>query len=158
MANDLGMMVRIQGDASQLVKEMGKAGKSVDDAALTMGNAANLIKGGLASLGAVASVGVFAGMVKSAIDAADNLNDLSQRIGIGIKELASYELAAKQSGTSLEAVGKGVKNLAAYMVDHADRLKAVGIESKRSTKTFLLCLCRVESKHPPPFARTAQQR
>lgn len=69
------------------------------------------------------------GLVKTTIDAADNLNDLSQRIGINIKDLATWELAARQSGTSLESVAKGVKGLSTYMVENGAALRAAGINA-----------------------------
>ena len=79
------------------------------------------------ALGAALSAGGFAAMIKGTIDAADNLNDLSQRIGIGIKDLGGWTLAANQSGTSIESVAKGVKGLSTYMVEHRDKLRAAGI-------------------------------
>lgn len=83
-----------------------------------------------AALGVTLSVAGFAAFIKSTIDAADNLNDLSQRVGVGIKELAGYKLAAEQSGASLEAVARGVKGLATYMVEHTAELKKAGITAK----------------------------
>jgi hypothetical protein len=79
------------------------------------------------ALGAALSAGGFSAMIKGTIDAADNLNDLSQRIGIGIKDLGGWTLAANQSGTSIESVAKGVKGLSTYMVEHSDKLRAAGI-------------------------------
>jgi hypothetical protein len=78
-------------------------------------------------VGSALSVAGLTAMVKGTIDAADTMNDLSQRIGINVKSLAGWQLAANQSGTSIESVAKGVKGLSAYMVDHADKLKAAGI-------------------------------
>lgn len=84
--------------------------------------------GGLgATLGATLTVGGFTAFIKSTIDAADQMNDLSQRIGIAVKDLGTWELAAKSSGTSMESVARGVKGLSAYMHDHAKELKAAGI-------------------------------
>lgn len=78
-------------------------------------------------LGAGLSVGAFGAMIKGSIDAADALNDLSQKVGISVKELAKYELASKQSGTNLESFGKGIKGLAGNMVEHGDALRKAGI-------------------------------
>ena len=85
---------------------------------------------GMAGLGGILSgVGISA-MVKESIDAADAMNDLSQRIGIAVQDLAKYELAAKQSGTSMEAIARGVKGLAGSMLEHGDALKKAGITAK----------------------------
>jgi len=88
------------------------------------------LQGAMGALGATLSVGAFVAWQKSLIDAADNMQDLSQKVGIGVRELAGYKLAAEQSGTSLEAVAKGVKKLSTYMVEHGDKLKAAGITAK----------------------------
>ena len=46
-----------------------------------LGNESNRVKGLLAGLGVSLSVAGFAAMIKNAIDAADQLNKLSQKIG-----------------------------------------------------------------------------
>lgn len=71
-----------------------------------------------------------AASVTGAINSADALNDMSQRLGIGVKELAKYTLAAEQSGTSMEAVAAGVKGLAGNMATHDAALKAAGITAR----------------------------
>lgn len=81
----------------------------------------------LSAIGVTFSAAAAVAFVKGTIDAADGLNDLSQRVGINIQQLAGWTLAANQSGTSMESVAKGVKGLSVYMVDHADKLKAAGI-------------------------------
>ena len=85
---------------------------------------------GMAGLGGILSGAGIAAMVKQSIDAADAMNDLSQRIGIAVQDLAKYELAAKQSGTSMEAIARGVKGLAGSMLEHGDALKKAGITAK----------------------------
>ncbi len=87
----------------------------------------------LAGFGISASLGGFIAWQKHIIDTADELNDMSQRVGMAAKELAGYSLAAKQSGTSLETMAKGVKTLSGYMVEHADTLKKAGINATDSS-------------------------
>lgn len=93
----------------------------------SMSSAATLASSALSAIGVSFTAAAAVALVKGTIDAADGFNDLSQRVGIGIKELAGWTLAANQSGTSMEAVAKGVKSLSTYMVDHADKLKKAGI-------------------------------
>ena len=61
---------------------------------------AGTLSSSLAKLGVGLSVGTFAAFVKNSIDAADNINDLSQKIGVSVETLAGYKLAAEQAGTS----------------------------------------------------------
>ncbi len=93
----------------------------------SMSGAATLASSALAAIGVSFSGAAAVALIKGTIDAADGFNDLSQRVGIGIKELAGWTLAANQSGTSMESVARGIKSLSTYMVDHADKLKAAGI-------------------------------
>lgn len=86
--------------------------------------------GAYAALGSLAGVAVGGGLlasIKSTIDLGDQMNDLSQKVGINVKDLATWTLAANQSGTSIESVAKGVKGLSQYMVANGDALKKAGI-------------------------------
>lgn len=64
---------------------------------------------------------------KSTLEAGDAMNDLSQRVGIAVQDLAKYELASAQSGTTMESLAKGIKGLSTSMLEHGDALKAAGI-------------------------------
>lgn len=81
----------------------------------------------LGAIGVTASAAAMVAMVKGTIDAADGFNDLSQKVGISVRQLAGWTLAANQSGTSMESVAKGIKGLSGYMVEHGDKLRAAGI-------------------------------
>ncbi len=72
-----------------------------------------------AALGVSLGVGAFAAGVKSAIDYADRLNDLSKQTGIAVETLGGLGYAAKQSGVDLESVAKGVQKLARTMAEAA---------------------------------------
>ena len=64
----------------------------------------------IASIGAAASaaaVGVFA-LTKEAAAYGGKITDLSQRTGLGAEALSAMDLAAKQSGSSIEEVSKAV--------------------------------------------------
>jgi len=100
--------------------------------------ALNLALGGMgATLASTLSIGGIAALAKASIDAADAMNDLSQRVGVGIKDLAAWQLAANQSGTSLEAVAKGIKGLSSYIVDHRKELQAAGITATDANEALL---------------------
>lgn len=87
------------------------------------------LKTGILALGAATVAAGAAAMVmaKNMIDSADAMNDMSQRTGIAVKDLAMYEMAAKQSGTTMDAISIGVKGLSSVMVKHSEDLKAAGI-------------------------------
>lgn len=93
--------------------------------------------GGLSSvLGALVPIATGAGlaaMAKGAIDAADNMNDLSQKTGVSVESLSKFQQAANASGTSIEGVGAAMiklnKGLAAGTGPAADALKTLGISA-----------------------------
>lgn len=122
----------------QLLANMARLQRDMDDARRAVGGAMSDIErhvgaakaalGGLAAglLGGLSVAGLV-NVASKAIDAADAMNDLSQRVGISVKDLAKYELASKQSGTSMESLSKGIKGLAVNMSEHGDALKKAGI-------------------------------
>lgn len=90
-----------------------------------MGQAAKGI-GGL--MGALVPVGAIAGLTAIAgrsIDAADNLYDMSQRTGVAVETLSRFGNAAKDSGTSIEGVAKGMAQLAKRVADTGKSGEAV---------------------------------
>jgi hypothetical protein len=96
------------------------------------------------AIGAVAGalgVASFGAAIKSVIDYADNLNDLSKKTGIAVETLGGLGYAAKQSGVDLETVAKGTSKLSTLMAEAAGgsdkavaALKAVGISADELSK------------------------
>lgn len=107
-----------------------------------------------ASLGAGLSVGVFANWAKGLIDAADNVNDLSQKIGISVRDLGSWQLAAESSGASLETIGRGIKGLAPNITKFSKEFEALGISTKDPNKA-LIDLADVIAAMPDGFEKNA---
>ena len=77
------------------------------------------LSGALGTLAPLLSVAGLAGMVKGTLDAADNMNDLSQATGVSVEALSRFNKAAAVSGTNLEGVSKGLVKLNKAMVDAA---------------------------------------
>jgi len=107
-----------------------------------------------AALAAGAAVGVTIAFAKSIIDSADGLNDLSQRIGVSVRDLGKYQLAAEQSGASLEAIAKGSKGLADNLLKHGDALRKFGIDAT-SIDGALVQLADVFAGMPDGIEKTA---
>ena len=117
-------VARLRKDMEDVKRSVGGAmaevSKSVATAKAALGGLAAGLLGGLSVAGLVS-------VANRAIDAADAMNDLSQRVGIAVKDLAKYELAASQSGTTMESLAKGIKGLAGNLMEHGDALKKAGI-------------------------------
>jgi hypothetical protein len=121
----------------------------LDRARLALGNfggAADKISRSLNMLGISSglSAAALASWVKSGIDAADAMNDLSERTGIAVSTLAGLQYAAKLSDTSLESIAKGVNKLAIYIGDanrgndkYRETLNAIGITARDPEKALV---------------------
>lgn len=105
--------------------------------AANMGKAFEGVKGALAGIGAAVSVGALVDVVKSAIDAADHMNDLSKQTGIAVDTLGGLGFAAGQAGGDLESISdaagklnKSIAGAAGGNKGFADAFKALGINIK----------------------------
>lgn len=85
---------------------------------------------GLTAVGGALSAGAFAALVKSSIDAADRLSDLSAATGITVENLAGLGWVAQLTGTNLEDVSKAVNKLAVEMGENAEGFARLGITAK----------------------------
>lgn len=129
---------------------------SVRDNLAKLGDQSDRVKGLLAGLGVSLSAAGFVAMVKHAIDTADELNKLSQKIGISVEALSTLRFAAQLSDVSLETLQKGIKGLSQLMTeantgigDGAVVFDALGISVKnadgsmKSTQDVLLQVANV---------------
>ena len=133
-----------------------------------LGDESNRVKGLLAGLGVSLSVAGFATMIKSAIDAADHLNKLSQKIGISVEALSTLRFAAQLSDVSLETLQKGIKGLSQNITeantgigDGAQVFDALGVSVKnadgsmKSTEAVLLQVADVFANLEDGAVKTA---
>lgn len=84
-----------------------------------LADAARSVNGVLAGLGVALSAAGLGAMVKSALDSADALNKLSQRVGITVESLSTLVPAAELSGVSAQTFESGLKKLATAMLEAA---------------------------------------
>jgi hypothetical protein len=86
---------------------------------------------------AVAALGALTVAIGNSINNADAIRDLSIRIGVGTERLSEYAYAAKQTGTDIEGLGRGLKILSKNLAEAADPgsgkgklFEALGVEVK----------------------------
>jgi len=110
---------------------------SVGRSLTSLQGTARSLTGVLAGLGAGVSIAGLVGLVKGSIDAADNLNKLSQRVGTSVESLSKLQYAAKLSDISTEQLGDGLKKLAVNLQaagrgsgDAVEAFKALGFQQK----------------------------
>lgn len=122
---------------------------------------------GIAGFAAAAGV-AFAALVGHAINAADEMNDLSKSTGISTEALSQLKFAAEQSGTDLDSVVQGLKKLGTAAVSAAKGSTAqvaafgqLGVSVKdangelKGTEQLLLETAEVFSQYEDGVGKTA---
>ena len=142
----------------------GTAGK-VSGGLKGLAGAAGGLSGALGSLVPLATSAGLAAMAKGAIDAADNMNDLSQKTGVSVESLSKFQQAANASGTSIEGVGAAMiklnRNLATGNAGAAEALTSLGISATdasgklKSTDAIMLEVADKFAKMPDGANKTA---
>jgi len=108
------LRVVLGADTAALEKGLKDAGRSLDRFATGLASSLKV-----ATVGLAAAAGAMAVSIKGAVNEADELGKLAQKIGIPVEDLSALKHAADLSGVSLEALGKGVARLSKNMVDAA---------------------------------------
>lgn len=129
------LSIDLEARLAGLQEGMDKAGLLAQRNAEKIEASFNGIKDSAAALGTVLA-GAFAGfslvsIAKTAIDAADHLNDLSKATGIAVETLGGIGFAASQAGTDLDGVAAslGKLNLAIAKAGSGDKTVAGVFES-----------------------------
>ena len=130
-----------------------------------LAGAAGGLSGALGSLVPLATGAGLAAMAKGAIDAADNMNDLSQKTGVSVESLSKFQQAANASGTTIEGVGAAMiklnRNLATNNTGAAEALTGLGISATdasgklKSTDAIMLEVADKFAKMPDGANKTA---
>ena len=174
MAMDIKAAVKIQAsvDGTASINGLEKSLTNLDTKANGLNGTFGRIKGGagamtgaLGALVPAVAVGGLATLAKGSIDAADNLNDLSQRTGVSVESLSKFGAAANDSGSSVDEVAKAMGKLSKNIVDPASKtneaLRSIGVSSTdasgkiRSMDQIMLDIADKFAKMPDGAQKTA---
>ncbi len=107
--------------------------RALDASVLGLSGGMGALAGALAGVFSVASI-------KGAIDAADQLDDLSEKTGISVQQLGALRYAGEVTGTSTEALAGGIRKLTQNMAaaaggskEQAAAFQALGVRVTDST-------------------------
>lgn len=90
----------------------------------------------VAGLAGTLGVAAFGSLIKGAINAADALDEMSQRYGVSAKELSALQLAFKQAGMAPEAMAKSLGKLSLEIAKGGDGLAAIGVKARNADGTL----------------------
>jgi hypothetical protein len=129
--------VQGQGEIDGLSRSLVNLNKQAGTVGGGLGRMGQAAKGVGGLMGALLPVGAVAGLTaiaKGSIDAADNLNDMSQRTGVAVESLSRFGQAAQDSGSSIEGVAKGMGQLAKRITDPSSAaskaLSGIGVATR----------------------------
>lgn len=132
-----GVTVDFNANLVKLNSQVDKAFQRFDDFQKKAESMSAGINKSLGALGVGLSAGALVSFVKSGIDAADALNDMSDRTGIAVEKLAGFKLAAKLADTDLESFAKSVNKLSINIAKNGEDFAKLGVTAKDPAEAFL---------------------
>jgi hypothetical protein len=94
------------------------------------------------------------GFAKRLIDSADGMKDLSERTDVSVDRIAAWDLATRQTGTSVDALALAMNRGSKYIVEHSDELAKLGINAT-TAEELIFQLSDVISNLPSEDPRRA---
>lgn len=94
------------------------------------------LKGMLPTLGAGLTVGGLAAFVKGGLDAIDAMDELSERTGLAVKDIAGLQIAYKLAGMDGDALERSMGKLNKSMAEGNDAFAAMGVSVKNADGTL----------------------
>jgi lambda family phage tail tape measure protein len=116
---DQEVKLKITTDASGAVAGMKKASDEMKRFERASGSISGMIKRHWASIASAITVTSMAYMAKSVLDSMENVNKMSQKVGMSVEALQGYQYAARLADVENETLGKGLAKLAKNMYDAA---------------------------------------
>ncbi len=145
MAMDMNVALKISAGVTgqQAVDQLRTSMDKLQGAASSIGRGFDLAKTAVVGFLGVQAVQQIAGIGSALINAADRMNDLSERTGYTVEQLSALEYAAKMNGASLEEVQSALGRVSAKAVDAATggkqaalAFQALGVDVKSADGTM----------------------
>jgi len=111
MANLEELVIRIRADTAQLEREMKKAQGVVQQSAGGMKTALSALTQQARALAPALSVAAVVAFTRSALVAADQLNDLAQRTGVAASTLSALNIPLLQGGSSVDEFAASINRM-----------------------------------------------
>jgi hypothetical protein len=113
------------------------------------------LMGALLPVGAIAGLGMLA---SKSVNAADNLYDLSLQTGVSVEALSKFSGAAEDSGTSVDAVAKGLGRLNRGLAAAGTESKSYANAVKDSSRSAEEAVKRSEQRQLEAVRETARRK
>ncbi len=108
------LVLALSADTAKFQSDLGRADRLAKKFSREVGQALGTLAAGFLTLAGAAGIG---GLIKSQIDAADEANKMSQKLGIATETLSEYFFAAKLANVSNQQLQVGLQQLAKNQAD-----------------------------------------
>lgn len=130
------LSVELAANTAAFQQDMGKAARIAEQEMKGVADAAMKV-GGLIGAGLAAGAAAFTALAKQSINAADEMGEMAQKVGMSTEALSANAYVAKMSGVETDTLTNAIKKLSVNVVDAArgqgaakDAFAALGIELK----------------------------
>lgn len=130
------LSVELAANTAAFQQDMGKAARIAEQEMKSVADAAMKV-GGLIGAGLAAGAAAFTALAKQSINAADEMGEMAQKVGMSTEALSANAYVAKMSGVETDTLTNAIKKLNVNVVDAArgqgaakDAFAALGIELK----------------------------
>lgn len=136
-------LASFENDMGKVKRSMQGIEKQVGTMNASLSRMEGVAKSAFAGLAASLSVGAFAGFIKSAINAADEIGKMSQKVGVAVGDLSKLSYAAGLSDVSNEQLSVGLKQLSKNLIEatsgskeQSAAFRALGVETQNTDGTM----------------------
>lgn len=133
----LGLTIDMNANLARFEEQMNRMAGNLDNFQRRSEGMSEGVNKALGALGVGLSVAGIGAFIKSGIDAADAMNDMADRTGIAVENLAGLQLGVKLSDTDMEAFAKTANKLSIFIAKNSDDMKKLGVDAKDPMEAFL---------------------
>lgn len=131
------LTIEMAANVVRIQQDMDRIRQTVDGTMAKVQKAASMAGAALGALGIAMSVDAFARWIKGAINMADQANEMSQKIGVAVKDLGGLQLAFQQGGVDADGMQKALAKLSVGILDGNTALKAMGIATRNADGSLM---------------------
>ena len=126
------LTIEMAANVARLKTDMAAARNTVEGTMNSIKKAAGAAQVALGAIGVGLSTAAFANWIKGAINAADEANKLSQKIGITVKEIGGLQLAFQQGGVDAASMQTALAKLNKNIAAGDTAFKTLGVSTKNT--------------------------
>ena len=133
------LVAKITLDSSEYEKGLGDAEKSAQKWGNGLSKASSVAKGVGVAMTAITSAtvaagGAFISGASSVAEYGDNIDKMSQKMGISAQAYQEWDAILQHSGSSIDSMARGMQTLQKNAVDSADKFEKLGISQEQIAK------------------------